>query len=73
MNEFENENKQLNFLDAAITNTVNNSSDFKIVWKRSITNVKIKPNSDIAPNIVRGVFEGFYHEHTKYVLKGSPK
>ena len=37
--EFENENKQLNFLDTTITNTGNNSYNFKIFQKTSITNV----------------------------------
>ena len=41
--EFENENKQLNFLDITITNTSNNSYDFKIFRKTSITIVQIKP------------------------------
>ena len=39
--EFENENKQLNFLDITITNTGNNSCDFKILWKALITNIQI--------------------------------
>ena len=57
--EFENENKQLSFLDATITNTGNNSHDFKIFRKTSIANVQIKPNSNIAPNIAMEVFKGF--------------
>ena len=57
--EFENQNKQLNFLDVTITNTGNNSYDFKIFWETSITNVQIKPNSNIAPHIKMGVFKGF--------------
>ena len=48
--EFENENKQLSFLDVTITNTGNNSYDFKLFRKTSITNVQIKPNSNIAPH-----------------------
>ena len=42
--EFENENKQLSVLDVIITNTGNNSYDFKIFRKTSIINVQIKPN-----------------------------
>ena len=57
--EFENENKQLNFLDITIINTGNNSYDFKIFRRTSITNVQIKPNSNIAPHIAMGVFKGF--------------
>ena len=54
--EFENENKQLNFLDVTITNTGNNSYDFKIFRKTSITNVQIMPNSNIAPHIAMGMY-----------------
>ena len=67
--EFENQNKQLSFLDITITNTGNNSYDFKIFWKTSITNVQIKPNSNIAPHIAMRYSKVFFHEHTKYVLK----
>ena len=54
--EFENENNQLNFLDVIIINTGNNSYDFKIFRKTSITNVQIKPNSNIAPHIAMGMY-----------------
>ena len=57
--EFENENKQLSFLDVTFTNTGNNSYDFKIFRKTSVTNAQIKPNSNIAPPIAMGVFKGF--------------
>ena len=57
--EFENENKQLSVLDVTIKNTDNNSYDLKILWKTSITNVQIKPNSNIAPLITMGVFKCF--------------
>ena len=57
--EFENENKQLSFFDINITNTGNNTYDFKIFRITSITNVQIKPNSNIAPHIAMGVFKGF--------------
>ena len=69
MIEFENENKQLGFLDVTITNTGRSSFDFKIFWKTLITNVQIKPNSSIAPHIAMGVFKGFFHNHTKYILQ----
>ena len=49
--EFENENKQLSFLDVTITNTGNNSYDLKIFRQTSVINVQIKPNSNIAPHI----------------------
>ena len=53
------ENKQLNFLDVTITNTGNNSNDFKIFQKTSLTNVLIKLNSSIGPDIAMEVFKGF--------------
>ena len=59
MIEFENENKQLNFLDITFTSAGSNSYDLKIFWKTSITNVQIKPNSNIAPHIAMGVFKSF--------------
>ena len=54
--DFENESKQLNFLDITITNTGSNSYDFSIFWKTSLTNVQIKPSPNIAPHIAMGVF-----------------
>ena len=57
--EFESENKQLNFLNVTIKNTCNNSYDFKIFRKTSITNVPIKSNWNIAPHATMGVFKGF--------------
>ena len=57
--EFENENKQLCLLDITITNTGNNSYDFKIFQKTLMTNIQIKPNSNIAPHIEMGVFKVF--------------
>ena len=57
--EFENKNKRLIFLDVIIKNTVNNSYDFEIFRKTSITNVQIRPNYNIAPHIAMGVFKGF--------------
>ena len=56
--DFENESKQLNFLDITITNTGNNSYDLKI-FRKTITNLQIKPNSNIAPRITMGVFKDF--------------
>ena len=57
--EFENENKQLSFLDVTIANTGNNSYDFKIFRKISLTNLQIIPNSNIATHIAMGVFKRF--------------
>ena len=49
--EFENNLKQLNFLDITITNNGTNSYDFKILRKPAITNLRIKTNSNMAPNV----------------------
>ena len=58
--EFENENKQLSLLDVTITNTGNNNSfDFKLIRRTSITNVQTKPNSNIAPNVAIRLLKGF--------------
>ena len=45
--EFENNEKQLNFLDIFITNNGTDSYDFKIFRKPAIMNVQIKSNSNI--------------------------
>ncbi|XP_065684396.1 uncharacterized protein LOC136096749 [Hydra vulgaris] len=57
--ELENKRKQLNFLDICITNTMNGFYEFQIHRKDAITNVQIKPNSNINPSITIGVFKGF--------------
>ena len=67
--EFENENKQLSLIDITITNTRNNSYDFKIFQKTLMTNIQIKPDSNIAPHIAMRVFKVFFYENTKHVLR----
>ena len=57
--EYENNEKELNFLDLTIKNNKSKKYEFKIYRKPAITNVQIKPNSDICPNITVGVFKGF--------------
>ena len=57
--EYENEHKELNFLDITIKNNLNQSYDFVLYRKPAITNVQIKPHSNICPNIAMGVFKGF--------------
>ena len=57
--EFENNQKQLNFLDITITNYGTNSYDFKIFRNPAMTNVQIKSNSNMAPNVSVLVFKGF--------------
>ena len=57
--EFENEHKELNFLDVTIKNNSNQSYDFAVYRRPAITNVRIRPHSNICPNIAIGVFKGF--------------
>ena len=57
--EFENNQKQLNFLDITITNNGTDSYDFSIFRKPAITNVQIKSNSNMAPNVSVSVFKEF--------------
>ncbi|XP_047137571.2 uncharacterized protein LOC124814063 [Hydra vulgaris] len=57
--ELENYQKQLNFLDVNITNTIHGAYEFQIHRKEAITNIQLKPNSNINPNIITGVFKGF--------------
>ena len=67
--EFENDQKQLNFLDVTITNNGTNFYEFKIIRKPAITKVKIKSNSNIAPNISISVFKGFLSKAYKICSK----
>ena len=69
MIEFENENKQLSFLDVSITNTRNNSYDFKIFQKTSIVKVQIKPNSNIPLHIAVGFLPRAYKIPTEKYLQ----
>ncbi|XP_047146290.1 uncharacterized protein LOC124819122 [Hydra vulgaris] len=55
----ESHQKQLNFLDVNITNTMHGAYEFQIHRKEAITNIQLKPNSNISPNIITGVFKGF--------------
>ena len=56
---YENEHKELNVLDVTLKNNLNESNDFAVYRKPAITNVQIKPHSNICPNIAMGVFNGF--------------
>ena len=71
--EYQNEHKELNFLDETIKNNLNQSYDFAVYRKPAITNVPIKPYSNICPNIAIGIFKGylkgFYHVHYTFVQK----
>ena len=57
--EKENHKKELNFLDITVTNTNNSYYDFKIHRKSTISNIHLKPTSNVNPKIVIGVFKGF--------------
>ena len=46
-------------MDVTIKNNSNQSDDFAVYRKPAITNVQIKPHSNICPNIAMGVFKGF--------------
>ena len=59
--EYENESISLNVSDIQITNTINNKHEFKVHFKKAITNIHIKPTSCIDPNIIKSVFQGFLH------------
>ena len=67
--EFENNHKQINFLDITITNNGTNSYDFKIFKKPAITNVKIKSNSNMALNVSVSVLKGFLSRAYKICSK----
>ena len=43
--EYENDNKELNFLDVTIRNNLNRFYDFAVYRKPAITNIQIKPHS----------------------------
>ena len=57
--EYENENKELNYLDIKIINTKERSYEFKIHRKDAITNVQIKTESCHDNKVKYGVFKGF--------------
>ena len=57
--EYENDNKQLNFLDVPLRNNLNHSYDFAIYGKPALTNVQIEPHSNFCPNIAVRVFKIF--------------
>ena len=56
--EYQNDHKELNFLDVTIKNNSNQSYDFTVYPKQAIAIVQIKPHSNICPNIAMGVFKG---------------
>ena len=67
--EYENEHKELNFLDLKIKNNWNQSYDFAVYRKPAITNVQTFPHCNICPNIAMGVFKGFFITCTTHSFK----
>ena len=57
--EYENEQKEMNFLDVTIKNTGEGNFIFKVYRKDAITNVQIQPSSAVPKSIKDGVFKGF--------------
>ena len=57
--EYENEHKELNFLNITLKHDLNQFFDFAVYCKPAITNVQIKPHSKLCSNIAMGVFKGF--------------
>ena len=47
-------------MDITVKNKLNQSYDFAVYYKPAITNVQIKPHSNIFPNIAMGLFKGFF-------------
>jgi len=50
---------QLPFLDVLVINKGVGSYEFEVYRKDAITNVQIKPNSSVNPDMYKGVFKGF--------------
>ena len=57
--EYENEDKELSYLDLKIVNTNNGKYEFKIHRKDAITNIQIKPDSCHDDKIKEGVYKGY--------------
>ena len=57
--EYENENRELNYLDITIKNTGDNQYKFQTYRKDAITNVQIKPHSCHDQGIKLSVFKGY--------------
>ena len=53
------ENGSLPFLDVNVINNGGGAYEFQVYRKDAITNLMIKPNSSVEPNMYKGVFKGF--------------
>lgn len=67
--EYEDENKQLNYLDIKVINSRNGKYDFKIHRKDAITNIQIKPESCHDEKVKNDVFKGFVYRAKKICSK----
>ena len=57
--EYENANKELNYLDTTIINNRDGNYKFKLYRKDAITNIQIKPNSCHDGKVKIGLFKGY--------------
>ena len=63
--EYENEKKELNYLEIKTINTRKGKYEFKIHRKDAITNIQIKPESCHDQKVKDDVFKGFVHRAKK--------
>ena len=57
--EKENQSHKLNFLNVTVINTGAGKYEFKIHQKNVVADVQIKPNSNVNPALIRGIFKEF--------------
>ena len=50
---------ELAFLDVNVRNNGSGAYEFKVFRKEAITNVQVKPNSSVNPQLYSGIFKGF--------------
>ncbi|XP_065658053.1 uncharacterized protein LOC136082570 [Hydra vulgaris] len=60
--EVENKNKILNFLDITVINNTQGKYEFKVYRKDAITNIQIKPHSNLDPKILKAIFNGYIYK-----------
>ena len=59
--EFENMDKELQFLDITVKNEKKGNYEFSVYRKEAITNIQVKHHSNHDPTILRGIFKGFVY------------
>ena len=67
--EYEDNNKQLNYLDTKIINSQKGKYEFNVHRKEAITNIQIKPQSCHDEKIKNDVFKGFVYRAKKICSK----